>query len=293
MQRREFILLGGGAAAAIAGCTEDTEGNGNGNGNGGGSDPDTVEDGDEDTPTETGEPNFQINSVDAPDEVEINEEWSWSVTIGNTGDAAGTFESTVYASDLEANERVEVGTISEDIPAGGSTTYGSSSGSYPYMTRLRFELEGGTEIFTVQVLTKQLSFTDVYESPNRILATVQRVEFQDSYTWQGGSGSQYKEQPSSGNKWAFVYVYAENDSGSTEYLPFSRDFTMRVGNSQYDEALIYKDDGKYEGGEVGPGVVREGWVCFEIPESVSRSDLTIDWFDSTYEGEYGVRWSPS
>lgn len=294
MRRRKYLTVWGGLLVSLAGCAEGSDSGdaeaASGEDDATETEADTVE------PTETEEPrepSFELASADAPDEVEINQDWTWSMTIRNSGDAEGTFSTTIYVTDLEANNRATVSDIEETIGPGESYTYESSLDSYPYITRLRFELEDGTELFEVQVLSRWLSFTELYESPNQVLATVTDVEFQDSYTWEGSSGRAYEEEPDAGNRWAFVYVYAENNSESTELLPTKGDFTVWVDDRQYDHSLIGTDEGQYEGGEVGPDVDRDGWICYEVPEDVATSDLSIEWFGSTVSGDYGVRWSVS
>jgi hypothetical protein len=52
---------------------------------------------------------------------------------------------------------------------------------------------------------------------------------------------------------------------------------------------ISREQGKYGGGEVGPGVVREARIAHEIPEDASADELTVKWFSESIDRDHGAR----
>lgn len=304
MHRRQFLALT--AAGALAGCGSDTDGSGAGgdgeDGSGDGSDGEptpsptptstpTATPTATATPTETAEPaSFEVVNVDAPAEAEINAEWTFSLTVRNTGGQDGTFSTPVTVETSQTDPET-VGVIELDVPAGEERTWESNAASYPYITEITYTLVEYDTTIEVQMLTRTLSFGEEYRMPGDVVLTVSSIELQNSYTYEDFRGDQATEEASDGDQFAFVNLQAENDSGGSEFVPFSQDFTIRVDTQQYDEAYIRREEGKYEGGEVGPGVVREGWVAYEIPADLSVDDLTVEYFDDDFQNEWGVRWS--
>jgi len=249
-----------------------------------------------DTPTETEtetptpEPaSFEVVEINAPDEVRVDEEWSFSVTIENTGEASGRFETSILAKGSETDWQ-EVGSISEEIEGGEQITYDSKTGSYPYIDTLIYLFDAIDIQFTIQVLSATLSFGEDYRSPDGIRMTVNEIELKNSYTYEDYQGEQAVEEASSGNQWAFVWFEAENDSGSEEFVPLDSDINLRAENTQYDSEYINKEENAYDGGEVGPSIVREGWIAYEISDDLDMEDLRVEYFDSDFRNEWGVRW---
>jgi hypothetical protein len=100
------------------------------------------------------------------------------------------------------------------------------------------------------------------------------------------------------NQAGLAYAYAENKSESSKFIPFHGDWVMLADNRQYNPQSIFSSDWAYEGGEVFAGVVREGWIRYEIPASLSTDDLSIAWSkeffdpDTGEETQVSLTWSP-
>ena len=93
-----------------------------------------------------------------------------------------------------------------------------------------------------------------------------------SYTY--GSGQfDYEQTPAEGNKYVFVTVRAENTGQSMVRVPTTYDLSLISGSSQYSSGLYRGDQTVYEGGEISPGITREGIIQFEVPESASSYQL--------------------
>lgn len=312
MRRRNYLAALG--IAALAGCTGDPNGDDTGtddsddtdpadnsdDSNGvdpaddsddsDDSDPGTADDSDDTNGTAEPEAVFELVEIDIPEEVSSSEEWGWSLTVENTGDAAGTFETAVLAG--EAGENLEhIGDISLDIDAGETGTYDSEPSQFPYVTRVEYYFDEFDASREVSVLTAVHSYGEVFRNPEGVEITVTDVDLRSAYTYEDWDGTTASEEASSGYQWAFVWVEVLNDSGSSEWIPWVSDFNILVNGSQYDYDFILKTEDEYEGGsEIADGVTRSGWIAYEIPEELSVDDLQIHHSDRDFFGEWEVRW---
>lgn len=247
----------------------------------------------ETTTTETPAPaSFEVTEIDLPERAEINEEFQINITVRNTGGSEGTFSSTVSGTSTESSTWSDSGSIELDIPAGRNATYTSNILTYPYMSKLTYRIDETGQEFSVQIVSAKRAFGEPFTSQDDIRFSVQRVEFQETYVWEGGSGNRYEETAPSGKKFAFVYVRAENVGGQPERSPFSGDVVVLSGNQQFENGIFYKDEGKYQPAELHPGVVREGWIGFEVPEEVDVSTISVVWSE-TIRGDFAVYWTQS
>lgn len=287
MQRRTYLAATVAGVAGVAGCT--------GSGGDGGQDRRTVEetptDTPTDTPTATPEPaSFEVKSVDAPERVAIGEEYQFSITVRNSGEQDGTFTDTLLAKTSDSNSYQTVGEIQLEVSAGGTVTWESNSTSTEYMTEVQFRLDSMGESWTLQVVSQTLSFGEYYTNPDGIALAVASAETRDSYTYES-NGYTYEERPPSGKVYLFVSVLAENEAGQPAYAPAGYDWAAIVGNQQY-ESIGYYADNAYEGGELQAGIVREGYVVYEVPEDTSVQDLRMAWSEQYYDGNVAVYWEP-
>jgi len=237
---------------------------------------------------EPAQPDVRVERVNAPETIEINTEWTWTITFRNDGDAPGT-PDTITIQDADGNTLDKM-TPSEPVPPQDTRQYTIDMNAIQYITSLTAAY-GETDVVTVQTVSRALTWGDVYSSPQNITATVTTIEFKNEYTYESTYSGTETRAAGEGRQWAFVTVEVANESGSQEFIPLVTDFGLRSDDRQWDAQFIRKEDGKYEGGEVGPGVVRSGWICYNVPDTYSPADMTVEWFDSTVEGDYGVRWT--
>ena len=152
----------------------------------------------------------------------------------------------------------------------------------------------GTSSSAVQAQTEgsgeQLSFGETFVSPTDIALTVNGVELTDSYEW-GSGGSTFTEEAPEGMQFAWVYLTVENRADQPQYLPFGTEIAIRAGNQQFDASFPLRNDGQYQSSQVGPSVVREGWLYYEIPSDLSVSDLSVVWYGTNFVDEWTATWS--
>jgi uncharacterized repeat protein (TIGR01451 family) len=272
-----------GVAGAFAGCSESDDSDSGGSDSTSDSGPAAT-----DTPTETAESDIRLTSIEAPAEVEVGQEYTYTIKLENTGTADGTFTGTIEAS-VPDSGTVNSRELEIDVPAGETVTRESDPVTTSAITEVTLSI--GAVSTAIQFVSARRTFGDSFRAPTEVIATVNGVTLQSEYEHQDFRGETATESAPEGQQYAFVDVTAENASGSSEYIPFDQDFTVRVGSSQYDAAFISRERGMYDGGQVGPGVVREGEIAYEIPEGVSQVEITVEWFETGFDGDYGVRWS--
>jgi hypothetical protein len=136
-----------------------------------------------------------------------------------------------------------------------------------------------------------LRINESYENPDGIVATAGDLDLERAYTYTNFLDEEQTEPASDGYQWAFLDFEATNDSGSSEFLPLESDISLIAGNQQFDSVFISKEEGKYEGGEVQPGITRSGWIAYEVPENLDKNDFSVAWSGSTFDGEWAVRWN--
>jgi hypothetical protein len=282
MRRRTLLSLSAATLAGVAGCTSDAD------------EPSaeptptpTPEPTPTPTPTPAPEPEFVVRAIEAPAEVAVGETYQIGLTVANTGTADGTFEGTLtYDSPAFGTE---TSTIRMEIPAGETRTRTSDPTRAEIITELTMSI--GDVSRTIQFVTARLEFGEPFAAPTDVTATALQVHLDDHYQYERFDGETTVEHAPDGQQYAFLDVQADNDSGGAAFLPFAQDFTLRHDSAQYDAAFINREQGQYEGGEVGPGVVRDGWIAYEIPATLDREELTVEWFGEAAGGEFGVRWA--
>ncbi len=159
----------------------------------------------------------------------------------------------------------------------------------------RFWLEGeDNESYTYEtdVVSASLEMEEGYTNPEDVYVEAIRIQMSDFYSYRDWQDEVTREYADEGSKWALLMFRAENKADSPKLIPFRDDVVLLSGSSQFDPVYINKEEDMYESGEVQPGVVREGWIPYEIPASLSRDDLQIIYSGSDFEGEWRVVWQP-
>lgn len=295
---RNLTLIG---SVAIAGCSSD-----------GGRDQDTSsgdeqsesddgQSGDQTGEESNGEDNqegstsFELEEWGVPSEVEINEAFTQSVTVTNTGDAAGELSTELYQrtpeSDWTSVEDADFGTIEP----GETATVSYEGISYRYVNRYEFRLADFEQTAVLQTVSAKLEWGTEFTTPNGYVIRVDKPEFQATYTYEDYSGASNEARPEDGGQWVFVNVYVKNETGQTAFSPLASDFALIYGNSQADgETLLLDEPAEkgepFNGGELQPNVEREGWVAYEVPSELSVEDVRIAWSQTTINGPVSVNW---
>lgn len=292
MRRRRFLATVG-VTASIAGCSG---GDSDGNEAGGGSTPTataTLTSTSTETATRTATPepaSFELVSVNSPDTIEIESDYQIEFTIENTGEQHGVFTSPLSYRTPRGNWQTSNERLRLEVPAGQEATWTGQAVTFDYMQEIEFRLDTLRATWSLQVVSKTLSFGRPYVNPDGIELAVTNLSFADFYEYSIDQYD-YVEEPPDGSQWLFVTVHAENVSGSPEYAPLSQDFVALVGDQQFDSTMYRRDTQAYDGGEIQAGVVRRGDVLFAVPAGASASNIEVVWSESYYDGDVAAYWS--
>jgi len=158
----------------------------------------------------------------------------------------------------------EVGRLIVDFNRFGEAVTGEwviDSGDLDRATHDYTEMEVGQQVpFGTDSTNYQVGVTDIEETL--------------SYTYTS-NGYDFEATADEGNKFVLVSVRAENTGETDASLPSTVDMSLVSGSTQTDESY-YRASPAYEGGEVAPGVERQGSIEFEVPETASNYTLRMD-----------------
>jgi len=235
--------------------------------------------------------------MEGPSKVEIGEPFAFEITVKNTGEQPGTLRADLYSktpdSQWERGVEWEIG----PVDGGETATVASEKASIDHLTKATYRLGTSDITYTVQTVSKSLSWGQTYTSPENFTISVDNLTLQESYEYRNFADEVDDARPEAGSdQWAFIDVTVTNDSGEPGFSPVSSDFVILAGNSQYNSESVVFDDPinkgtPFEGGELQPGVTRSGWVLYSVPLSIAPEDMTVAWSKSTFDGDISVNWS--
>ena len=297
-------------ALAVAGCSGDDDGGSDGDGTQDETptqtatqtvtETETQTDTATQTPTETATPEatpaYSI-SAEAPDSVSLNEEFTYSVTIENVGNGAGTATVGLDISVEGESGSENAFETSIDLEAGESETIESDPLAFEriFVVQWEFYAVGGdtgeeTATAETEILSAVRSLGEDYLAPTDARMRVTDLELKKRYEYEDFQGETASEAASDGMQWAFLWLEVENQSGQVLRIPTRRTIVLLADTSQFEASFINKEEDRYEGGEVQPGVIRDGWIAYEIPADITQSDLRIIYSDGDFEGDWRAEW---
>jgi len=298
MDRRAFLRSGVViAAAGVAGCGSGTETDRPASGDPSTESPEPTTESPTDepageTPTSTpAEASIEVTEVDYPSELPAGRPYTWEYTLENTGEEDGTFSETLYVQfEFTPNQWAESASVEHSVPAGETKTISREATAFHWTTSFTGRIgEDGPE-FESELTPPHMDAGETFSMTTGITATAREISFQQSYSWKSSDGTMYEEEASDEKQWAFLDFRAENTGDEPASAPSEFDISLVVGNSQYDRTAITRDDGRYEGGEIQPDIVREGWVAFEVPDDLSASDVEAVWSSQDAYDSWTAYW---
>lgn len=118
--------------------------------------------------------------------------------------------------------------------------------------------------------------------------TVEEVEFKDRYVRQGSAVT-----PAKGKQFAIVSVETKNEGKEKHELPRAITLKLKANGKSYSTTSYTGSEYthyRYRGGQSKPGAIRDGELRFEIPKSVSQSELTVQWTYTELNRPVVIRW---
>jgi hypothetical protein len=238
---------------------------------------------------------ISLTSFNVPEEVEMGENFTVEASFENTGGQSGEFETTVMMREQDVESfSVTESTIKGEIPAGEQRTFEKTLTANSVSSNV-IGLAGTDAESSLRIVPKRIGVGQEYTTSNSIGITVQSVDLEDYYRYEDIYGEESIQEPESG-QYVFVNLKTQNQGDVPKTLPSSYDFQMIANNRQYEPATaLYNepiDKGEsYEGGEVQPGIIREGYFVFEVPEDVNEDDISVVWNEMISLSEKSVYWT--
>jgi hypothetical protein len=300
MRTRRAFVTGSAVTAAtvVAGCVEDGEGSGDGNATGrdGARANGTADEGDtEDGAVEDGDGSdggdaarsITVESVTAPERAAIGEDFAVEIRLGNDGPRGS------YPLELERRtdgqwERIVARNVTVD--AGGNTTVtvpginGTAVGTH----RFRVGQDGPTA--ETRVVGAQRTVGDGFATRG-IEVTVDEIRYRRSYTYLDEDETKRVEAPRR-RQFAWVWVTAENAGETRTTLPKPNQFVLRIDGTEYGPVDVDREEDRFRSATVLPGSNRNGWIAFEVPMDLEKSDVEVAWFETGDDGEVQAFWRP-
>lgn len=239
--------------------------------------------------------NLSLVSFTAPDEVQLDTNFTFEAKVKNTGGKSGKFNATLVGRESDSESFSSLGfNMAGEVPANEEITFEKSLSANGIST-MEVKLLGSEKSETIRIVPKKLSTGEEYVTANDIGITVQSVELKESYIYEGYMGERQVNEPDSG-KYAFVNIKSQNQGELSQSLPFDMDFQLIADNRQYESTyLVYEpiNQGQaYEGGEVQPSIIRDGYIAFNVPSDVQKEDISVVWNEIISMSEKSVYWSP-
>ncbi len=249
---------------------------------------DDTEEEDDDEDEEELEPEFRFGGFSAPDEVNLNEEFQVEFTVENVGEAEGTYETEIRHHFEWTGYTFE--DISLEVPAGESATYSSEEFSMPYLGWFELEVPDFNERVRTNSMRPRLSFEDSFRTPRGLEIEVLEGDTTSRYRYRRSDGTLgNRSAPGTNTRWGRVMIRCSNTTDRSLEPPALSEFDMpqAVADVVDDEQMV---DGYSDDRRIAEDGVREGWLVFEVPDDVTRGDLSLIWEREFDEGESRARW---
>lgn len=293
MNRRTYLGLLGGTTSLLAGCTSGDDSQ---------SEtprrtPRTTTTAASTTTAETAttapEPaDFSVESFEFPDEVELNEEFTPKITVRNSGAQYGDLTAPLYQR-KDGGEWEDIGDWRFQDVRPGSTVTAEAHEPWVcyYLGEYEYALGDFEPTTSFEAVSKRTSFGDTYVTPGDVRLSVTDADFKARYSREVGSSEDVVEAPD-GKTFLFITVSARNLNDEAASLPHHSDWHVLAADREYEPDWDGYKDGRYEGGTVQPNVVRDGYVLFELPGDIDRSNYSIVWSERYSYGRASAFWSP-
>ncbi len=122
-----------------------------------------------------------------------------------------------------------------------------------------------------------------------IRVTLISYEFSGSYQ----DTNHFTQRPADGAQFLWVHVRAEDIGKNAETVPGNWAFSLIYEDKQTDSSSIFSPRpgyATYSGGQVFPGVARDGWIRFEVPTQMDAKKSQIVFKPNLFSGEF-FAWS--
>lgn len=276
---RRTLLIGTGSTVALAGCVGELG--------------ETAENQTERDSTVENKTGFELLEVDAPETVDVGEEWTWSVTIRNHEDSTEVFQSRVSIYMGNDNWQ-EFNQIDITIPSNDTRIFESPDSFITDPAVARYRIDELNETFDVRPSVEELTFGEpglvsiaetttgsVSESDRNLQLSLDRLNLFDGIDNPENNGQQFAADD--GRQFGTLRVGIENTAERTlPSLDASR-LIIYARNGDSGEVMSTNASARkewmqsiedvYQSEGLEPGENMSGVVGFEIPSGVSEEQI--------------------
>lgn len=107
-----------------------------------------------------------------------------------------------------------------------------------------------------------------------LVVTLLEYEFSGPYK----NRYDFNEEPTEGAKFLWIHILVRNDGQNASYSPSTSEFSAIYLGKQIDYDSFFGNRPGYEqydAGELFPGISREGWIRFTLPEAAEPGQITV------------------
>jgi hypothetical protein len=244
----------------------------------------------------------RITNVSVPENATLFSDFNASLTVENRGEGSGPVRGLVSITgedDLAPdsvtrfNDTVESGetkTVKLNLPQPGTEKDPDET------FNVVITGTGESRERTVQVVLRTLDLGETYTTPGDLGVTVKEIVLGDTLETKAIMGDGWTEHKrDESQQWAFVRISSTNHGEEQPLASLSR-FNIRSADLneeppiQFPSALAEESEdfrGSVSGTTYVPpesaqtGESTEGWIIFEVPASLARESIRVQWEAST------------
>jgi hypothetical protein len=281
VNRRRLLTLA--VAGVLSGCTSDTSPDPT-------SAPATPSDDGQRTPPPVADDvaeAFEVVSIDAPSQTELNNGWAFSVTVRNTTDRPLTFASPLSFRARGGEWEQFDGQIQIPTTAGGTATWESPTSAFGYLGRYDYRLDAVDRTWSVEVMRKSVDFGVYYATPAGLTLNITDVSIRAEPPGVNDSSSTDTTTPNDG-AWLLATLLVRNRGDENRRTPRARGFSLTVDGGARQRPTLSR--GSYEATDLAPGSQVRGTLVYPVPNGTQDTDVTL-WWEQEYDtGRVAASW---
>lgn len=278
MRRRAFLASVG--ITAFAGCSTD----GGSTGNGPTGTPTT-------TSTSSGEPNFELQNAEIPDTKPLNDPLKIAIAVQNTGSRSETFSSALEWK-INGGEWQTLTEVEMPLAAGETGEWRSPEFTLQYLRTIHFQLAAFDKTWSLQVIPKQLDFSDPYTVPTGLILNVLGGLFEPEYPTPSDETDETVTPTAApeGEMWAVIRLQIRNRLNKPQTMPAADEFVLTVDGERRPQHQEVSDNPYKSSDLEGQGSLRADLV-YAVPEGTQGNDITVTWESSLPDGDVKAIWT--
>jgi len=230
-----------------------------------------------------------VTDLSVPSSIEIGTQGTLSVTLENTGERSGSFQSSVEARVGTGEWQTTDVTVEASVSAGDTVTVSVDLPTHGYLEPASYRLGETEPVVRTRFVPRELALGEPHTLPNGVELTAADARLSDTYSYEGAEGST-EADPAGGDTWALATVRAENSTDGPARAPLVSDIAFYRGEEEYSYQHLGDNRDRYRGGELAAGGVSEGDLPANVPADAELPALRIVYSEAVAAGRITVNW---